>query len=125
MAAAEPIDGLGFDKIVFDCLVRASESGGRDAHMDVVEAEETTGLNRAQILRAVSMVRAKGYPVISMSARRTYENGFRIPASSKEYVEWRSKLVEDLKLLQQILLVGDAAAKARFGEDMPVEQFLF
>jgi len=125
MSEKAQIDGLGFDKLVFAHLEKESQRDGRDAHMNVGEAEKEIGITQAQILRAMNIIRDKGYPVISKSSRRTWENDFKIPSSQSEYIEWRSKMVDDLKTLIGVLRVSDAAAKARFGVDMPVQEFLF
>lgn len=124
---AEPLRDIdqGFMVMVFNHLTKESSRDGRDAHMNVGEAEKELGISQAQILRAISGIRSQGYPVLAKATRRTWENDFRIPQTQKEYIEWRSKLVEDLKELQTTLLTSDAAAKAKFGADMPVEQFLF
>lgn len=125
MSEVKQIDGLGFDRMVFDFLVKESSRDGRDAQMSVRDGEKQLGLSQAQIVRAIHEIRSSGYPVISNSTRRTLENDFRIPRTEKEYMEWRNVLIEDLKALQQILLVSDAAATAKFGADIPVQQFLF
>lgn len=125
MSQGTPVNGLGFAELVLAHLEKESARDGRDAHMNVAEAEKEIGINQPQILRAINIIRDKGYPVISKSTRRTWENDFKIPSSQSEYIEWRSKMTDDMKTLIHVLKYSDAAAKAKFGVDMPVQEFLF
>lgn len=123
---AEQAEGLIFDKIVFDKLTKGSQGDGREkSTLRLKDAEEELGLQSDQILRAINLIRSKGYPVIATLTRRTKEDGFKIPQTERDYMEWRNDMVDDLKSLQEILKICDAGAKAKFGVDMPVQELMF
>lgn len=122
------IDGLGFDKLVFDYMEKeaAQSTGERDrGALNLGVGEKEIGLAGPAILRAVSAIRAKGYPVISNSTRRTWENDFVIPKTQKDYLAWRDKMVDDIRALEAILKSCDAGAKAQWGVDLPMQQVMF
>lgn len=130
MVKSHKLDGLVFDKLVFEALTSVdAHEGSRDqgdTHLKLREGEKTLGITQGQILRAVHAIRAKGYPVVSMSTKRTREDGFKIPPSPKEYMVWRNKMVDDMKSLRDTLILCDAGARARFGADsIPAQEMLF
>jgi len=120
------VDGLVFDKMVFSVLERESARDGRERScLRIKEAEDETGLKSDQILRAINLIRNKGYPVVATLTRRTKEDGFKIPQTQREYMEWRNVMVDDMKSLQEVLKICDAGAKAKFGVEMPVQELMF
>jgi hypothetical protein len=123
--AEKQIDGLGFDKLVFDALSGDGKKHGREVTMKLSRGSRELGISPEQILRAVNNIRQKGYPVISTTTRRSEEDGFRFPQNSIEYMDWRDALVDDLKSLIDTLKVCDAGAKAKFGVDLPIQQLMF
>lgn len=126
MSDKAQIDGLGFDKLVFEHLEKESQRDGRERScLRLKDAEDEIGLKSDQILRAINLIRQKGYPVVATLTRRTKEDGFKIPQTEREYMEWRNLMVDDMKSLQETLKICDAGAKAKFGVDMPVQELMF
>ena len=123
--AEEIATGLVFDKLVFDALRSASQGDNRTAYLKIEKAVEDTGLQTEQILRGIALIRSKGYPVISVLSKRTREDGFRIPQTAREYMEWRDKLVGDLRSIHDVLKISDAAATAQFGTEFAAQPLLF
>jgi hypothetical protein len=121
----EPINGLIFDELVFNALNDESKRHGRDHSMKLSVAEKDLGIGDDQILRAINLIRAKGYPVISTITRRTKEDGFTIPQTESGYLMWRDQLIDDLKSLCALLKLCDAGAKAKFGVDLPTQELMF
>lgn len=117
--------GLIFDQLVFDALDDVSKRHGRDHVMKLAAAEKDLGISDDSILRAINVIRSKGYPVISTITRRTREDGFTIPQTAQGYMAWRDVLVDDLKSLHMLLKLCDAGAKARFGADLPTQELMF
>jgi len=122
LADTKPIEGLVFDKIVFDCLKSESERGHRES-MSIDDAKKATGLAEEYIIRAIAQIRAKGYPVVSQKMEPLAENRFRLPSDQKEYAEWRDDLVSSIHGLIHLLHVCDKGADARFGPVAKQESF--
>jgi len=120
------IDGLGFDKLVYDYLAHLDTLGDRQkTSMNIGAAEKEIGLSGPTILRAVSVMREKGYPVISNSTRRTWENDFVIAKNQREYLAWRDKMIDDIRTLEDVLRACDKAARVKWGADLPMQQVMF
>ena len=123
MSDKNPIDGLGFDKLVLAHLEKVSAD--EKEHMNIAAAAAETGITSEQVIRAINTIREEGWLVVGDASHRTKETHFRIPHSPKEYMVWRDKLVDDLKTLHRTLLISDQAAKTRFGVDLLTQEFLF
>jgi hypothetical protein len=122
VAKTEPASGLVFDKIVYDCLELETARGSAES-MSINDAKKETGLSEDSILRAISEIRAKGYPVISQKMRPMAEDRFRLAQNEAEYLGWRENLVSSVHGLVALLEVCDRGATARFGSVAKQERF--
>lgn len=129
MSEASKSAPVSYEKIVYDSLLAGTKHEGSrdtsDSLLKVAAASKEIGISQEDVLRAVAVIRQRGYPVISQSSRRMKEDGFRIPKTHADYMVWHETMVKDIKALVDLLRLMDAGSEARFNEKAPKQTFIF